>query len=141
MIYTRFRMEMTCEPARHYRHSRLYVTRLRRSLLEISNNSHHLTASIRLIQNISNGPRIIEDSFSRPQSNTNVRTSDCGRSYCEQVANYPSKTILKLLDKTDILPGTFDSIERQGKRSLREEYSSNIKSKKENFNLINLIKR
>jgi len=73
---------------------------------------------------------IIEVSFSRPQSNTNVRTSDCGRSYCEQVANYPSKTILKLLDKTDILPGTFDSIERQGKRSLREEYSSNIKSKK-----------
>merc|ERR1711988_146653 len=120
-------------------------------LLGISNNSHQSpsvkyrtfqmdpgilkTATLLVLMSI------IEGSFSRPQSNTNVRTSDCGRSYCEQVANYPSKTILKLLDKTDILPGTFDSIERQGKRSLREEYSSNIKSKKENFNLINLIKR
>merc|ERR1711953_12420 len=84
---------------------------------------------------------IVEMTSSRPQSNTNGASSDCGRSYCEQVPNYPSKTILKLLDKTNILPGTFDSIERQGKRSLKEEERFNINVKNENVNLINLIKR
>jgi len=84
---------------------------------------------------------IIEMTSSRPQSNTNGPRSDCGRSYCEQVPNYPSKTILKLLDKTNILPGTFDSIERQGKRSLKEDERFNINLKNENVNLINLIKR
>ena len=47
----------------------------------------------------------------------------------------------KLLDKTNILPGTFDSIERQGKRSLKEDERFNINLKNENVNLINLIKR
>jgi len=56
---------------------------------------------------------LLKFTSSRPQSNQEPQgqSSDCGRSYCEQVPDYPSKTILELLDRTNILPGTFDSIE------------------------------
>jgi len=58
---------------------------------------------------------------------------ECGTNYCEEVPNYPSEIIIKLLDKTKILPGTFDS-DRQGKRSL------SVKTDHTEYDLINFIK-
>jgi len=80
---------------------------------------------------------LLKFTSSRPQSNQEPQgqSSDCGRSYCEQVPDYPSKTILELLDRTNILPGTFDSIERQGKRSLN---AGNLRDEKQ-YDLINFI--
>merc|ERR1711910_205493 len=57
------------------------------------------------------------------------------RPQSKQVPDYPSKTILELLDRTNILPGTFDSIERQGKRRLN---AGNLRDEKP-YDLINFI--
>merc|ERR1719411_397062 len=73
----------------------------------------------------------------RPQTNQPPQGAtgpECGQNYCEEVSNYPDKTILELLDKVKdkILPGTFDG-DRQGKRSLP------VKNDDTEYDLINFI--
>jgi len=59
----------------------------------------------------------------RPQTNPQSQENnipECRSNYCEEVPNYPEKTIIKLLNEVNILPGTFDG-SRQRKRSLSVE--------------------
>merc|ERR1712007_353720 len=71
----------------------------------------------------------------RPQTNPPPQItngSECGTNYCEEVPNYPDKIIIKLLEHSKILPGTFDGV-RQGKRSL------SVKNDHTEYDLINFI--